>query len=677
MRSNGKRFWLSKKFTVKTILFSILSLLFFTIFQTPLVAAEIKNGDFETGDFTYWQDVAGDARVISSQGSLLPRQGNYMGIITTGSGSIDDIKSYIVSDKFYVANATDTISFYWNFLSNEYPTYVGSDYNDNFKVKLFTSDGEKIKIVNSKSINSTLWKDSSSGYNGETGWSKYELPLDDYIGQNIWLQFTIKDVGDAAVDSALLIDDINVSGLEDDHGDSFFEATTIGANDEVYNSHITYPGDIDYFKVQINDYGTLKAYSQGSTNIDAELYDENYNFVDVDVLKDDISYWNKNFKIKSYLKPGVYYLAVSHHKDLKTGVYHLRTEFSKDDDLTAYLFLHGLNSEPKAWKKVLKKLFNTNYSDVTIYSSSVSLPLTNRPCYALNFGSKDGWDNGDGMSFSELGEEVGVACSLIQEDVVPNSIILVGHSRGGLAARAFIQSLTSPPPYKLGLLTITTPHLGSPLGRTKLWLDDNDKSINNIDNFLDIPTWIWPGSYDFSYEKAKFLFCPSTGMLATNHDEYGDYDISATTEINNLNNNISKLNSYVSSYGQLICKGIKIGDKMMDIGDINIEYVPDPDLIKSDPNFKWLMKATTDLSKAEIKELEKYIFENISWLDTKWKYGDGIVPNVSQNMKKIPNFDPGDFGFHTQKRSEVTHIEANTLYNNIESLLEKMKEDLD
>jgi len=49
----------------------------------------------------------------------------------------------------------------------------------------------------------------------------------------------------------------------------------------------------------------------------------------------------------------------------------------------------------------------------------------------------------------------------------------VGHGRGGLAARVHFQSSSAAPAYRLGLLTIGTLHLGTPLGRIRHWLTRN------------------------------------------------------------------------------------------------------------------------------------------------------------------------------------------------------------
>jgi pimeloyl-ACP methyl ester carboxylesterase len=86
------------------------------------------------------------------------------------------------------------------------------------------------------------------------------------------------------------------------------------------------------------------------------------------------------------------------------------------------------------------------------------------------------WQKGDGASFQQLGKEVWAAVDLIKRNFPTNKITLVGHSRGGLAARAFLQN----PAYSgrdsiVGLLTIGTPHQGSPFGRVYSWLRDNPR----------------------------------------------------------------------------------------------------------------------------------------------------------------------------------------------------------
>lgn len=74
---------------------------------------------------------------------------------------------------------------------------------------------------------------------------------------------------------------------------------------------------------------------------------------------------------------------------------------------------------------------------------------------------------GDYSTFTDLGSEVEAAINAISLIEGDNSkIILVGHSRGGLAATRFLQKGNSSVKNKVaGLVTTGTPHSGSRFGR--------------------------------------------------------------------------------------------------------------------------------------------------------------------------------------------------------------------
>ena len=113
-------------------------------------------------------------------------------------------------------------------------------------------------------------------------------------------------------------------------------------------------------------------------------------------------------------------------------------------------------------------------------------------CYRLQFGTYDqrygatgleaarcravGGCSGDftriyNPSGRDLGAEVLLAVSKIQSQLTAErEVVLVGHSRGGLAARSFLQrpndaEVDSIRSAVVGLVTTGTPHQGSPLGR--------------------------------------------------------------------------------------------------------------------------------------------------------------------------------------------------------------------
>ena len=152
---------------------------------------------------------------------------------------------------------------------------------------------------------------------------------------------------------------------------------------------------------------------------------------------------------------------------------------------TVYLLIHGLASSAETWSDLIKKNPSINNN---CPKASLGGPVEYSLCYRYEFSDKKvngvEWENGDGGTFQELGDEIGLAVANIENLVHPKSIILVGHSRGGLAARAYVQSLTAETPYRLALFTIGTPHQGSPFGRVQHWLTDKGYAPDDVIYFL-------------------------------------------------------------------------------------------------------------------------------------------------------------------------------------------------
>ena len=175
------------------------------------------NGGFEEGNLNGFI-IDGDGRVITQLSYITPYTGNFMGIISTGLGYTEAQGS--ISQTFCLPdNPNLTLSFNWNFLSEEFMEYVGSQYQDYFKVLLVDQNGIE-HILFSKSID-----DIAAGYElthvspeivfdrGDvygTGWLSLDLDLSAYAGQHVTLIFAASDIGDSIYDTAILLDDITI-----------------------------------------------------------------------------------------------------------------------------------------------------------------------------------------------------------------------------------------------------------------------------------------------------------------------------------------------------------------------------------------------------------------------------------------------------------------------------------
>lgn len=170
-------------------------------------------------------------------------------------------------------------------------------------------------------------------------------------------------------------------------------------------------------------------------------------------------------------------------------------------EATVVLLLHGMNSSELTWndyvdlEPVLAELTDKCPTiALGVVEGGAQLPASPPAmgCYRLRFGGYDalsgrigvegiraeGPRSGDFSTFEQLGNEVGEAISTIRYAYgraypeVDVKITLVGHSRGGLAARAFLQQGADSPEKQsvVALLTTGTPHYGSPLGRVYQYL---------------------------------------------------------------------------------------------------------------------------------------------------------------------------------------------------------------
>lgn len=206
--------------------------------QSPNAVYEIKgendihypddliNGDFEFGKITGWTR-SGDGRVISKLASVNPEGGSYMGIISTGLGYTTATGK--IFQTFTVKNTESTLTVKWNFLSEEFLEYIGSQYQDYFKVIIKTENGTENILLN-KTVDGIAaqfgaTKEPLSPGNlikvspdivfdvGDvymTNWQTSTFDITAYRGQRITLILAAGDVGDSAYDTAILLDDISV-----------------------------------------------------------------------------------------------------------------------------------------------------------------------------------------------------------------------------------------------------------------------------------------------------------------------------------------------------------------------------------------------------------------------------------------------------------------------------------
>ena len=184
------------------------------------------NGDFEYGKLDGWTK-SGDGRVISQLGSVNPTQPNYMGIISTGLGFTTATGKIFQS--FKVENNQSTLKVKWNFLSEEFLEYIGSSFQDYFRVKIKTQSGSEVTLLsrsidgiasqfgavkeppnpgNLIAVSPEIVFDRGDVY--MTGWQTSTFDVSAYRGMIITLSLEAGDVGDSIFDTAILLDEISV-----------------------------------------------------------------------------------------------------------------------------------------------------------------------------------------------------------------------------------------------------------------------------------------------------------------------------------------------------------------------------------------------------------------------------------------------------------------------------------
>lgn len=217
------------------------------------VENSLVNGDFEAESSSSnkvpgWNYV-GDGRVLSSLGNLVyPTQGNQMGLISTGLGFTENLGE--IAQTFKVNENANTLSFDWNYLSEEFLEYIGSGYDDPFVVTLETLDGSYSEKVLDLSVNK-LAEQFGAGYDGYynayydeetdeyydtykektggelihvspsikfddgdvwmTNWQHKDFTLPQEVkGKLVRLVFSAQDAQDSILDTVVLIDNVQV-----------------------------------------------------------------------------------------------------------------------------------------------------------------------------------------------------------------------------------------------------------------------------------------------------------------------------------------------------------------------------------------------------------------------------------------------------------------------------------
>lgn len=183
-----------------------------------------SNGGFED-DFLNWQK-EGDGRIIYALSFLKPTEGSKMAIISTGLGYTDRYGS--ISQTFTVGNDDTTLQFDWNYISEELLEWIGSEFQDPFKVTITKVDGSSTETLIYETVDSIaadFGATQDCGGNliyvspdivfdrGDvwmTDWQKSTFDISAFQGSEVTLKFEAEDLGDEIYDTVILLDNIKI-----------------------------------------------------------------------------------------------------------------------------------------------------------------------------------------------------------------------------------------------------------------------------------------------------------------------------------------------------------------------------------------------------------------------------------------------------------------------------------
>lgn len=176
----------------------------------------VFNGSFEIGDLAEWTST-GTCSSLKKLGptALDPRHESRMGYCSTGPAG-DQVAANLRKTFTVQSGVTSLpIRFEYNFVSEEFPEFVGTQFNDALEITLTSPSGVET-VLAMETINSSAYTmiggvDFPGGDNtmGHTGWKVATATVPVAAGD--WtLEINISDAGDDIYDSVVLIDHIRL-----------------------------------------------------------------------------------------------------------------------------------------------------------------------------------------------------------------------------------------------------------------------------------------------------------------------------------------------------------------------------------------------------------------------------------------------------------------------------------
>ena len=205
----------------------------------PITRNGIRNGGFERCDLSSWQ-FTGAAEIIQQFGptaatdhqttnpngvpfhtvhpggiTILPTEGLCMAVVDTG-GQAGQVASSL-RQTFRVPPGARTLRIDFNYVSEEFPEFVGTQFQDPFRVLVTPAGGAQSTVAEVTVDNNGGFQiigdcgfDGGDPTCGMTGWRTASVDLSQFAGQNVTVEllFTVTDVGDNIFDTRVFVDNI-------------------------------------------------------------------------------------------------------------------------------------------------------------------------------------------------------------------------------------------------------------------------------------------------------------------------------------------------------------------------------------------------------------------------------------------------------------------------------------
>ena len=185
----------------------------------------IRNSGFELGNLEGWvtsgSAIAQKKREPTSTGDVIqPTEGDWMAAISTGPGAVGSIGSSL-RQRFHVPAGAGTLRLDYNFVSEEFPEFLGTIFDDSFRALITTPDGQitfaQVSVNRSGGFKliGDCFLPGGDNTCGMTGWREATVDLSRWAGTgsiiDVELLFSAIDAGDSVYDTLVLIDNIRFS----------------------------------------------------------------------------------------------------------------------------------------------------------------------------------------------------------------------------------------------------------------------------------------------------------------------------------------------------------------------------------------------------------------------------------------------------------------------------------